>query len=202
MEINSEKVDNTVDIESEDENKDFETEGGEVTELQDEPDNLSENAVESDNLSDKTDLEVLEEKYAALNDAHLRLMAEYDNFRKRTIREKADLIKSGGASVLTNILPVVDDFERALETMRKTEDLTSTIEGVKLIYDKFMAFLGQQGVKAIEAVGQPFDTELFEAIAIIPSPGKDDKGKVISCVQTGYTLYDKVLRHAKVVVGE
>lgn len=143
-----------------------------------------------------------EEKYLVLNDSYLRLMAEYDNFRKRTLREKADLIRSGGATVLGNLLPVIDDFERALGTLQTTEDLPSTIEGVKLIYDKFMGYLSQQGVKPIEAVGQPFDTEQFEAIAAIPAPEEGMKGKVIDCVQTGFMLYDKVLRHAKVVVGE
>jgi molecular chaperone GrpE len=144
----------------------------------------------------------LEEKYIRLNDAHLRLMAEFDNFRKRTLREKADLIKSGGATVLTNLLPVIDDFERALSTLNAAGNITSVGEGIKLIYDKFMGYLSQQGVKSIEAIGKPFDTELFEAIAAIPAPEECMKGKVIDCVQTGYTLYDKVLRHAKVVVGE
>ena len=146
--------------------------------------------------------ESFKEKYEALNDVHLRLIAEFDNFRKRTIREKADLIKSGGANVLTNLLPVVDDFERALSILQNTEDITSAVEGVKLIYDKFISYLSQQGVKVIDAAGQPFDTEYFEAIAMIPAPEEDMKGKVIDCVQTGYSLYDKVLRHAKVVVGE
>jgi molecular chaperone GrpE len=143
-----------------------------------------------------------EERYTRLNDAHLRLMAEFDNFRKRTLREKAELIKSGGATVLINLLPVVDDFERALSTLNATENIPSVVEGVKLIYDKFMGYLSQQGVKSIDAIGKPFDTELFEAIATIPVPEEGMKGKVIDCVQTGYTLYDKVLRHAKVVVGE
>jgi molecular chaperone GrpE len=165
------------------------------TNLQDDTEKTSVNAAQSDNVSD-------EEKYARLNDSHLRLMAEFDNFRKRTLREKADLIKSGGATALTNLLPVVDDFERALSTLQATEDTASVIEGVTLIYDKFIGYLSQQGVKAIDAVGQPFDTELFEAIATIPAPTDDMKGKVIDCVQTGYKLYDKVLRHAKVVVGE
>ena len=144
----------------------------------------------------------LEEQYAALNDSHLRLVAEFDNFRKRTIREKADIIKSGGATVLTNLLPVIDDFERAVGTLQATEESSSVVEGVKLIYDKFISYLLQQGVKAIDAVGQPFDTEFFEAVAIIPTQEDEMKGKVIDCVQTGYMLYDKVLRHAKVVVGE
>ena len=203
----------------------------EATNLQDNSVNTSDDCLETDNMSECADNtkkqdeekenqlddesqcsddeqcddaseDSYEEKYIALNDSHLRLIAEFDNFRKRTIREKADLIKSGGATVLTNILPVVDDFDRALNTLQTTEDLTAAVEGVKLIYDKFISYLSQQGVKVIDAVGQPFDTEYFEAIAIIPAPEKDMKGKVIDCVQTGYMLYDKVLRHSKVVVGE
>ena len=164
------------------------------TNLQIEAEKKSEDADASDNVSD-------EEKYQTLNDSYLRLMAEYDNFRKRTLREKADLIKSGSATVLTNILPVIDDFERAINVLDKTQDITSVFDGVKLIYDKFISYLSQQGVKIIETAGQPFDTELFEAVATIPAPDEDMKGKVVDCVQTGYTLYDKVLRHAKVVVG-
>jgi molecular chaperone GrpE len=144
----------------------------------------------------------LEEKYALLNDSYLRLMAEYDNYRKRTMREKADLIKSGGESVLKNILPVVDDFERALETVKKSDNMTSIVEGVQLIYDKFISYLLQQGVKKMETVGMPFDSDMYEAIATMPVVEEDKKGKVIDCVQVGYTMYDKVIRFAKVVVGE
>ena len=143
-----------------------------------------------------------EEKYATLNDSYLRLNAEFDNFRKRTIREKADLIKTGGASALTNLLPVIDDFERAMDTLQTTEDLASAVKGVNLIYEKFINYLSQQGVKMIDAIGQPFDTDNFEAVATFPVPEEDRKGKVIDCIQTGYKLFDKVLRHAKVVVGE
>ena len=177
-----------------------------MTNLQDESVDTSEKLSDADNVSDDSNgvekNESWEEKYALLNDSHLRLIAEFDNFRKRTLREKADLIKSGGANVITNILPVVDDFERALNTIQGTEDLSAAINGVKLIYDKFISYLAQQGVKVIDAVGQPFDTEFFEAVAIIPAPDEDMKGKVVDCMQTGYMLYDKVLRHAKVVVGE
>ena len=164
------------------------------TDLQPDAEKKSENDGESDIVSDA-------EKYQALNDSYLRLMAEYDNFRKRTLREKADLIKSGSATVLTNILPVIDDFERAIHVLDKTEDIESVVDGVKLIYEKFIGYLSQQGVKIIEAVGQTFDTEQFEAVATIPTPEADMKGKVVDCVQTGYMLYDKVIRHAKVVVG-
>ena len=180
----------------------------EVTKLQDDAETKSDNDSENDKMSDGT-VEVetkqepsWEEKYAALNDSHLRLSAEFDNFRKRTIREKADLIKTGGATVLANILPVIDDFERALDTLQSTDDRSSTVEGVKLIYDKFINYLSQQGVKKIDAIDQPFNTDLFEAIATFPIPEEDRKGKVIDCIQTGYMLFDKVLRHAKVVVGE
>ena len=171
-----------------------------VTNLQDNQTEKAEETTEQDKVAD--DLTALQQKYEELNDTHLRLRAEFDNYRKRTMREKADLIKMGGESALKNLLPVIDDFERALQNIRATEEMDAIREGVYLIYTKFINYLGQQGVKAIEAVGKPFDTEEFEAIATIPAPQPDMKGKVIDCVQTGYILYDKVLRHARVVVGE
>ena len=171
-----------------------------VTNLQDNQTEKAEETNEQDKVAD--DLTALQQKYEELNDTHLRLRAEFDNYRKRTMREKADLIKMGGESALKNLLPVIDDFERALQNIRATEEMDAIREGVDLIYTKFINYLGQQGVKAIEAVGKPFDTEEFEAIATIPAPQPDMKGKVIDCVQTGYILYDKVLRHARVVVGE
>lgn len=174
--------------------------GEETTNLQSEQAKAAEETAQTDNVTDE--IEELKKKYNELNDSHLRLMAEFDNYRKRTLREKADLIKSGGESALSHLLPVVDDFERALQNIRTAEDIKAVEEGVELIYTKFMAYLSQQGVKPIEAVGKPFDTETSEAIAIIPAPEPDLKGKVLDCVQTGYTLNDKVLRHAKVVVGE
>ena len=148
------------------------------------------------------EIQELRQKLTELNDKYLRLSAEFDNYRKRTLREKADLIKNGGEAALKNLLPVVDDFERALQNIRNSDDVEAVKEGVELIYSKFMAYLAQQGVKAIEAVGQPFDTEMFEAVATIPAPEPGMKGKILDCVQTGYTLNDRVLRHAKVVVGE
>lgn len=171
-----------------------------ATNLQDTQANATDETSCSDNVADE--LEALKKKYDELNDSHLRLMAEYDNYRKRTLREKAELIKNGGESALSNLLPVVDDFERALQNIRTAEDMKAVIEGVELIYSKFVAYLSQQGVAAIEAIGKPFDTEQFEAIATIPAPDAEMKGKVLDCVQTGYTLYEKVIRHAKVVVGE
>ena len=177
-----------------------EMEQQEVTNLQDNQAEKAEETAAQDNVAD--DLAALQQKYEELNDTHLRLRAEFDNYRKRTMREKADLIKMGGEGALKNLLPVIDDFERALQNIPTTEEVKALREGVELIYTKFINYLGQQGVKAIEAVGKPFDTEEFEAIATIPAPQPDLKGKVIDCVQTGYVLYDKVLRHAREVVGE
>ncbi|MDH6313808.1 molecular chaperone GrpE [Parabacteroides sp. PFB2-10] len=172
-----------------------------ATNLQEEaPISSDETGENADNVADGC--ETLQKKYDELNDSHLRLMAEFDNYRKRTLREKADLIKTGGETTLTNLLPVIDDFERALQTIRVAEDVKAVSEGVELIYTKFMAYLAQQGVRPIEAIGKTFDTEAFEAIATIPAPEEDLKGKVLDCVQTGYTLNDKVIRHSKVVVGE
>lgn len=171
-----------------------------ATNLQNEAANAAEENGAADNVTDEQD--ELQKKYNELNDSHLRLMAEYDNYRKRTLREKSELIKNGGESALTHLLPIIDDFERALQNIRKTEDIEAINEGIELIYNKFMGYLSQQGVKPIETVGKPFDTEEAEAVAIIPAPEPDMKGKVLDCVQTGYTLNDKVIRHAKVVVGE
>ena len=154
--------------------------------------NTEENAHSTDNLS---------EELEKVKDAYVRLMAEYDNFRKRTIKEKADLIKNGGEKVLIGLLPVIDDFQRAQENLEKATDLDAVKEGIDLIYNKFLSFLQQNGVKPIEALGEVFDADLCEAVAMIPAQDEENKGKVIDSVQTGYTLNDKVIRHAKVVVA-
>ena len=135
-------------------------------------------------------------------DKHLRLQAEFDNYRKRAMKEKAELILNGGEKSISSILPIVDDFERALKNMETAEDVTAVRQGVELIYNKFMTVLGQNGVKVIETKELPLDTDFHEAIAVIPAPIEELKGKILDCVQTGYTLNDKVIRHAKVVVGE
>ena len=135
-------------------------------------------------------------------DKYLRLSAEFDNYRKRTMKEKAELILIGGEKSISSILPIVDDFERALKNMETATDVAAVKEGVELIYNKFMTVLGQNGVKVIETKEQPLDTDYHEAIAVIPAPDEALKGKILDCVQTGYTLNDKVIRHAKVVVGE
>lgn len=169
-----------------------------------EPD-LQENASDEPDATDKVaaELEGAKKKCAELNDSYLRLMAEYDNYRKRTVREKAELIKNGAETALVRLLPVIDDFQRALKNIDASQDVKACAEGVDLIYNKFMNYLAQQGVKPIDASpGKDFDTEEYEAIAAVPAPEEGLKGKVLDCVQTGYTLNDKVIRHAKVVVGE
>lgn len=135
-------------------------------------------------------------------DKFLRLSAEFDNYRKRTMKEKAELVLNGGEKCLGSILPIVDDFERAIKTMERATDVNAVKEGVELIYTKFINVLGQNGVKIIETKELPLNTDFHEAIAVIPAPAEELKGKILDCVQTGYTLNDKVLRHAKVVVGE
>ena len=142
--------------------------------------------------------QVIEEQ----KDKYLRLSAEFDNYRKRTMKEKAELILNGGEKSISSILPIVDDLERALKNMENVTDVKAVREGVELIYNKFMTVLGQNGVKVIETQDQPLNTDYHEAIAVIPAPEESKKGKILDCVQTGYKLNDKVIRHAKVVVGE
>lgn len=139
---------------------------------------------------------------AAMQDKYLRSVADFDNYRKRTIKEKAELIKTAAEKTITEILPVLDDMERALKTMETAEDVASVREGVDLIYQKFLKTLGQQGLKSIETQGQDFNVDFHEAIALVPAPNDELKGKVLDCVQTGYTLNDKVIRHAKVAVAQ
>jgi len=179
-----------------------------MTKNQEITENTSDKNEETDKVAESLDNEKeismptnWEEKYNEMHDSYLRLMAEFDNYRKRTIREKAELIKTGGESVLANLLPVIDDYERALDNLGQTEDTTAVIQGIELIYKKFISFLSQQGVKVIETKDQFFNTELYEAVALIPVPEDNSKGKILECIQTGYTLYDKVIRHAKVIVS-
>lgn len=137
-----------------------------------------------------------------LQDKYIRLMAEFDNFRKRSVKERSDLIKSAGEDILVNILPVMDDFERGLAAMESAQDVESVKQGVVLIYNKFKDFLTQRGVKEIEATRQDFNVDVHEALTKIPAPEEELKGKVVDVVQKGYSLNDKVIRFAKVVIGE
>ena len=150
----------------------------------------------------KAQLEEMSTQLADLKDKYLRLSAEFDNYRKRTLKEKAELILNGGEKTIKAILPVIDDLERALQNMGKTTDVDALKEGVGIVYNKFMQILGQNGVKAIETKERPLDTDYHEAVAMIDAPKEELKGKVLDCVQTGYTLNEKVIRHAKVVVGK
>ncbi len=133
---------------------------------------------------------------------YLFLMAEFDNFKKRTIRERADLLKNAAEKVLKGILPIVDDFERGLAAIKDSSDAESVKEGMELIYNKLIKYLNQNGVKAIETTGQTFDPDVHEAIAMLPVDDESKKGKIVDTVEKGYMLNDKVLRHPKVAVGQ
>ena len=153
--------------------------------------------------------ETPEDKIAALQaeleksqKEYLFLMAEFDNYRKRTVKEKAELIKNGGEKAMLGLLPVIDDFERAIDAIDKSSDVEGLKEGVDLIYNKFMKYLESQQVKPMESTGTDFDADIYEAVTTFPAPDESMKGKVIDTVQKGYTINEKVLRHAKVVVGQ
>ena len=148
------------------------------------------------------ELEVAQSAIEEQKDKYLRLSAEFDNYRKRTLKEKAELIKNGAEKTLTAILPILDDFERALKNLEATEETKTMKEGVELIFTKFQKVLQQEGLQAIETEGKDFDVDFCEAIALVPAPSEDLKGKILDCVQTGYMLNDKVIRHAKVVVAQ
>ena len=157
--------------------------------------------VESEEMGESKDsVEALKEENSKLKDQLLRTIAEFDNFRKRTNKEKAELILNGGKKTITDILPVLDDFERALED--KSDDPVAIKEGMQMIFNKFVKTLEGMGVKKIETNEADFNTDYHEAIAMVPGVGEDKKGKVIDCVQTGYTMNDQVIRHAKVAVGQ
>ena len=147
-------------------------------------------------------LDEANDRVAVLEDKYLRQVAEFDNYRKRTMKEKAELIKNGGERAIESILPVLDDFERALANMAKDENAAEIMTGVELIYNKFVGILKQNGLQKIETDGAEFNTDFHVAIAMVPTPDESMKGKVLDCVQAGYTLNDKVIRHAKVAVGE
>lgn len=176
------------------------TETPENTESAEQPAEQEEPLSELDQL--KLQLAEAETKNAELQDKYLRQAAEFDNYRKRTIKEKAELIKSAAEKLMVAELPVLDDMDRALENMEKGMDADACIEGFKLIVHKFQNILTQNGLEKIETDNQEFDTDYHEAIALIPAPSEELKGKILDCVQPGYKLGDKVIRHAKVAVGQ
>ena len=206
------------------EEKDINIEGGNTeeqtsdesaaTEAQEEEKETTEQTEGEDTKADETDkksdqpaeekdpLAEANAKIDELKDKYLRSVAEFDNYRKRTNKEKAELIFNGGEKTISAILPVLDDFERAITNNEKVDDPKALKEGVEIIFKKFVKTMEGLGVKKIETEGKDFDVDYHEAIAMVPGMGDDKKGKVIDCVQTGYTLNDKVIRHAKVAVGQ
>ncbi|MCM1030979.1 MAG: nucleotide exchange factor GrpE [Oscillibacter sp.] len=186
------------------EKKEKPTEAEEKTETVQEEQIPAADGQEQENGQEETTVQLkeMEEKVAAMNEKYLRLSAEFDNYRKRTVKEKAELIKSAGEDLLSRILPVVDNFERALDSIEKSDDVTALRQGVELIYNSFRDFLSQNGVKEIECMHADFNTDEQEAVTKIPAPSEELKGKVVDCIQKGYTLNGKVMRFAKVVVGE
>lgn len=187
--------------------KEIEIEDGSVEEpILNEEENAdkSENSEYSENSDsseeEKDPLEAAQEENAKLRDQLLRTIAEFENYKKRTLKEKTELILNGGEKTITAVLPVLDDFERAIAD--KNEDAAAIKEGMELIFHKFVKTLEGLGVKKIETDDADFDVDYHEAIAMVPGMGDDKKGKVIDCVQTGYMLNDKVIRHAKVAVGQ
>ena len=190
-------------------NKSMENQGNEPLEnetVNNKPENGNETEAEAKTeeheLTPEERIAELEQELEKEKKEYLFLMAEFDNFRKRTMKEKIEIMKNGAEKAMSDILPVIDDFERALQAMGEQTDVKSLKEGVELIYNKFIKYLEANGVKAIDSNKAEFDTELHEAVANFPTPEEELKGKVIDTVQKGYKIKDKVLRHAKVVVGQ
>ncbi|MBO4372263.1 MAG: nucleotide exchange factor GrpE [Bacteroidales bacterium] len=191
------------------------TEISDEQQAQPEADNTDDKKAETDNCQDKSSAsdtdnaskdadkgDDLQKKYDELNDRYLRLMAEFDNYRKRTLKEKMDLTKYAEEDVIKGILPVVDNMERAIKSLESATDINAVKEGIDLIYKKFQEFLEKRGIKEIEALNKELDTDLHEAVTKFAAPSEDLKGKIIDVIEKGYYLHDKVIRYAKVVVGE
>ncbi len=157
---------------------------------------------EQDNQKVLEEIKAIEEKSKELHDKYLRLSAEFDNYRKRTLKEKADMVKTASEDLLKKLIPFVDDIERGLSMVDNSQDLNALKEGMNLIYNRFKDFMGQNGVKEIEALNQEFNTDFHEAVTKVPAPEEGLKGKVVDVVEKGYMLHDKVIRYPKVVVGE
>ncbi len=160
-------------------------------------------AEEVKEVTPEEQIEELQKQLAAQKDAYLRLMADFDNFRKNTLRDKQNLLKYGGEDAFKKLLPVIDDFERAIDHMEKSDDINSLREGVNLIYSKFKTYLEQNELTVIPAeMGETFDENIHDAMTLFPAPTPELKGKIVDCVTKGYKLKDKVIRFAKVVVGQ
>lgn len=162
------------------------------------------NEVETDATNEEATDEIneLKEQLASLQDKYIRQIAEFDNYRKRILKEKSELILNGGEKVISSLLPVLDDFERALINIKKGGDETTLLQGTELIYQKLLTTLESQGLSKIKTEKEDFNTDFHEAVAMVPVDDESMKGKVVDCVQTGYTLNNKVIRHSKVAVGQ
>lgn len=162
------------------------------------------NEVETDATNEQATDEIneLKEQLASLQDKYLRQIAEFDNYRKRILKEKSELILNGGEKVISSLLPVLDDFERALINIKKGGDETTLLQGTELIYQKLLSTLESQGLSKIKTEKEDFNTDFHEAVAMVPVDDESMKGKVVDCLQTGYTLNNKVIRHSKVAVGQ
>lgn len=162
------------------------------------------NEVETDATNEQATDEIneLKEQLASLQDKYLRQIAEFDNYRKRILKEKSELILNGGEKVISSLLPVLDDFERALINIKKGGDETTLLQGTELIYQKLLSTLESQGLSKIKTEKEDFNTDFHEAVAMVPVDDESMKGKVVDCIQTGYTLNNKVIRHSKVAVGQ
>ena len=194
------KKEKKINIEGEELEKNYDESTMNEENTQDEDNNETESSEESSS-EEKTDpIAAAQSEAEAWKDKYIRLVAEFDNYKKRTLKEKSELILNGSEKTISSILPILDDFERALSD--KTEDPVAIKEGFELIFKKFLKTLETLGVKKIETNDTDFDVDYHEAIAMVPGVGEDKKGKVIDCVQTGYTMNDQVIRHAKVAVGQ
>ena len=197
---NKEKIENT---EQEDIQNKVETDQKTEKEVENkEKMSEKEEEIKVEQVEEISALEEIQAKYDETNDKYIRLSAEFDNYRRRTLKEKMELVKNAGADVLVNILPVMDNFERALASLEAAKDIEALKDGIELIYKNFKDFLTQKGVKEIESMEQVFDTDKHEAITKIKAPKKKLKGKIVDVIEKGYKLNDKVIRYAKVVIGE
>ncbi len=202
----NENIDNNVNEEAAEkeaaENVNADKEAEEPADKESDEQSTDDKAADVEEGDDQQPLDKALEKIAELQDKYLRSVAEFDNYRKRTLKERAELILNGGEKVITAVLPVIDDMERAIENGKKTDDPEVLREGMELIHQKLMKILEAQGVSLIDTDAADFDTDVHEAVAMVPGMGDDKKGKVIDCLQKGYKLNDKVIRHAKVAVGQ
>ena len=193
-------IEKDIDIKDEELQKDQPVE--KETDKETDTEETNEKETSDTSVEEKDPLEKAQGEISELKNQLLYKVAEFENYRKRTLKERAELILNGGEKFITSILPVLDDMERAIENGTKTDDPEVLREGMTLIYQKFMKTLESQGVSKIDTKDADFDTDLHEAVAMVPGMGDDKKGKVIDCLQQGYKLNDKVIRHAKVAVGQ